>query len=271
MFLFLSFHKRFLRILLIIIVCTIGVHSFIFASVTIKKQESSLLFYLSGSQGFKADYAAGGNPEPNFLENVKIISNGAIGPGFECAHNQKMSYWAPGNIYGERGTLSFFWRSREPVGKTEFPVFRVGYADHSSWDMVWLRIDYNGHGFDAFVTDVNLARVRVSYTLSPFPRPDQWIHLALTWDETRGIRFYINGKLAAQKDTIVVLYSGLDQFGPHARIISPLQVESDYNFQRGGDIDEIRIYDRMLSDANITRLAKGESTGKVPSNCTHSQ
>ena len=44
----------------------------------------------------------------------------------------------------QRGTLAFFWRSREPVGPTAFPLFRVGYADHSSWDMVWLRIDYNG-------------------------------------------------------------------------------------------------------------------------------
>ena len=39
------------------------------------------------------------------------------------------------------------------MDETAFPVFRVGYADHSSWDQVWLRIDYNGHGFDAFVTD----------------------------------------------------------------------------------------------------------------------
>ena len=81
-----------------------------------------------------------------------------------------LSYWAPGNIYAQRGTLSFYWRSREPVGKTEFPVFRVGYGDHSSWDMVWLRIDYNGKpGFDAFVTDVNLGRTRVSHAMPAFP------------------------------------------------------------------------------------------------------
>ena len=87
-----------------------------------------------------------------------------------------------------------------------------------------MRIDYNGHGFDAFVTDVNLARVRVSFTMNPFPAPDQWIHLALAWDETSGIRFYVNGKLVAKKDSVVVLYTGLDQFGPHSRIIAPSQV-----------------------------------------------
>ena len=43
--------------------------------------------------------------------------------------------------------------------------------------MVWLRIDYNGHGFDAFVTDDNLGRTRVSYTMPNFPKPNEWAHL----------------------------------------------------------------------------------------------
>ena len=39
--------------------------------------EPGLLFYLSGDKGFNADYAAGGNPEPNFLKDVKILPGGA--------------------------------------------------------------------------------------------------------------------------------------------------------------------------------------------------
>lgn len=228
-------------------------------------QEPGLLFYLSGDYALQADYAAGGEPRPNFQENVRVIADGAIGPGIECGHKQLLSYWAPGNIYAERGTLSFFWRSREPVGKTEFPLFRVAYADHSSWDMVWLRIDYNGHGFDAFVTDSGLARIRVSYTLDPFPGPKEWIHLALTWDETSGIRFYVNGNKVAQENKQAVLSAGLDQFGPHSRIISPFQVQSAYNYVRGGDLDELRIYDRMLADEAMAQLSKGRGPGILPS------
>ena len=227
--------------------------------------EPGLLFYLSGDHEFTADYAAGGDPQPNFLRDVKIIPDGAKGPAFQCADMQLMAYWAPGNIYAERGTLAFHWRSRYPVGPTAFPIFRVGYADHSSWDMVWLRIDYNGRGgFDAFVTDINLARIRVSHVMPAFPKPDEWVHLALAWDETRGIRFYVNGVLAAQQDAQAVLYAGLDQFGPHSRTISPMQVQSAYNFIRGGDIDEIRIYDRMLSDENVASLAKGIAPRQIP-------
>jgi hypothetical protein len=227
-------------------------------------KEPGLLFYLSGEESFRADYAAGGRPDPNYLKDVTLQSGGAKGNYLRCGDNQMLSYWAPGNIYSRRGTMSFYWRSRDAVDATEFPIFRVGFADHSSWDMVWLRIDYNGHGFDAFVTDVNLGRTRVSYTMPSFPKPSEWVHLTLAWDETRGIRFYVNGRLAAEKAATGLFDSALDQFGPHSRIIAPTGVESTYNYDRGGDIDELRIYDRMLSDENIASLAHGETPTTIP-------
>ncbi len=227
--------------------------------------EPGLLFHLSGDQDLSADFSGGGQILPNFLSDVRVTDDGPHGKAIEADDSQLLSYWAPGNIYTQRGTLSFFWRSRYPVGSTEFPVFRVGYADHSSWDMVWLRIDYNGSGFDAFVTDVGLTRTRVSHFLDDFPDPDEWVHIALSWDETVGIRLYINGELAEKSSVVGKVYdSGLDQFGPHSRIISPYQVQSRYNFKRGGDLAELRIYDRMLSDENITDLARGETPSEIP-------
>ncbi len=221
--------------------------------------EPDLLFYLSGENGTTADIAAPGTATPTFVAEVEKIADGAKGAALQCGDYQRLAYTAPGNIYAQRGTLSFFWRSRYPVGPTAFPIFRVAYADHSSWDQVWLRIDYNGHGFDAFVTDASLSRVRISVPVEKFPDPKTWTHLALAWDETSGIRFYVNGKLAAENKTPAVLDAALDQFGPHSRIISSWQVQSDYNFTRGGDIDEVRIYDHAVSDAGIALLAKANS------------
>ncbi|HEX3085298.1 MAG TPA: hypothetical protein VHP99_12280, partial [Pyrinomonadaceae bacterium] len=43
-----------------------------------------------------------------------------------------------------------------------------------------------------------------------------------------------------------------------------MQVQSDYNFTRGGDIDEVRIYDRMLSGTNVASLAKGIPPQQIP-------
>ena len=222
------------------------------------QDEGALLFYLSGSQGATADYALG-DAWPNFLAGVSVTPDGAVGPGLHCGYRQLLTWKAPGNIFAREGTLSFFWRSGEPLTETPLPVFRVSFADHTSWDMVWLRIDYNGEGFDAFVTDNNLARVRVHIREKSLPAPERWTHFALSWDENRGIRFYIDGKERARRDTTVTLETGLDQFGPHARIISPYQVQSAYNMQRGGDIDELRIYGKMLTDSEIAALAKGDA------------
>ena len=219
--------------------------------------DSGLLFRLSADKGLTAE-VAGGDPVPNFADKAAIVPNGFKGGALSAADEVVLAWKAPGNIYAQRGTLSFFWRSRYPVGEAPFPLFRVAFADHSSWDMAWLRIDWNGSGFDAFVTDNNLARTRVSFKLPKAPAPDAWTHLAFTWDETRGVELYVDGKLAAKQAASGVWDTGLDQFGVSSRVVSPHQVQSRYNFDRGGDYDELRIYDRALAAPQIAALAKAE-------------
>lgn len=224
-----------------------------------------LLFRVSADQGFTAEVARG-DAEPNFKDKVRIVPTGAKGGAIEWSNDGVLAWNAPGNIYTQRGTLAFFWRSRYPVGEAPFVIFRVGYADHTSWDMAWLRIDWNGHGFDAFVTDANLARTRVSFALNAPLAADAWTHLAFAWDETQGVRLYVNGRESARVDTRADYDAGLDQLGLAARILAPHQVQSRYNFLRGSDLDEIRIYDRMLDVAGVDALAHGrEPTSAVAS------
>src|SRR5437588_6127039 len=215
-----------------------------------------LLFRLSADKGFTADVAAG-DAVPNFQDKVKTVRSGVGGTGaIQWADDGVVTWNAPGNIYAQRGTLSFFWRSRTPVGEAPFNIFRVGFADHSSWDMAWLRIDWNGHGFDAFVTDANLARTRVSFAMPRTPGADEWHHIGFTWDETIGVRLYIDGREVARKDAKADYDTGLDQFGLAGRVIAPHQVQSRYSFMRGSDVDEILIYDRMVAPADVAVLAQ---------------
>lgn len=232
--------------------------------------EPELLFYVSAQKSLDADHAAG-EAAPNFRDRIKRVPTGIVQPdgtpgwAIEWADDGVLSWDAPANIQAQRGTLSFFWRSRYPVGEAPFVLFRTGYADHSSWDMAWMRIDWNGKGFDAFVTDANLARTRVSFALPERPAADTWLHLAFSWDETRGVAFYVNGEEMARQG--VAFYkggsadfdTGLDQFGLAGRVLSPHQVQSRYNFLRGSDFAELRIYDRMLDNPSIARLARNET------------
>jgi hypothetical protein len=221
--------------------------------------EPALLFHVSGEKGLVADVAKG-DPIPNFADKVTPIANGAFGKGLHAEDDGVVSWNAPGNIQAQRGSLSFFWRSGYPVGVAPFVIFRVGYADHTSWDMAFLRIDWNGHGFDAFVTDNGLARTRVSFKLDKPPTADAWTHLAFTWDENTGVQLFVDGKLAAKKETKAVYDAGLDQFGVAARVVAPHQVQSRYNFLRGGDLDELKVYDRALDATAVAALAKNEPT-----------
>lgn len=215
------------------------------------------LFHASLDAGFKAD-RAGGEPRPLFVDNVDIVADGVRGGGARAADNQVLAWSAPGNLYAQRGTIAFFWRSHQPIGEREFVIFRVGYPDHTSWDMAFLRLDWNGHGFDAFVTDANLARVRVSFD-APAPAADAWTHFAIAWDETAGLTLYVDGKPAARRETTSVLDNALYAFGPHSRIISGYQVQSAYDYQRGGDIDELTTFARMLDPCQVAALARGQT------------
>jgi hypothetical protein len=233
------------------------------AMPAIAQDATGLLFRASADKSLTADIAMG-DPVPNFRSGVEVVPDGAIGGAARWQDDGYVAWKAPGNIRAERGTLSFFWRSRTPVGEAPFNIFRVGFADHSSWDMVFLRIDWNGHGFDAFVTDANLSRVRVSWRIDTLPAADAWHHIAFGWDETQGVRLFVDGKLVARKDQKADLDSGLDQFGLAGRVLSPHQVQSRYHFMRGSDLDEIRVYDHMLGDSDVMALADKREPGPSP-------
>ncbi|GKS02646.1 LamG domain-containing protein [Sphingomonas aquatilis] len=233
------------------------------ASAQAEETSPGLLFHAPLDTGFDATVAHG-EAVPNFRANVRIVPDGAIGGAAHWADDGYVAWRAPGNMRGTRGTLSFFWRAREPLGEAPFVIFRAGFADHTSWDMAFLRIDWNGHGFDAFVTDTNLSRIRVSWRMPTIPDAKAWQHIAFAWDETKGVTLYVDGKEVARKDQTADLDTGLDQFGLAGRVLAPHQVQSRYNFMRGSDVDDIRVYDRMLSPANVAALAAKTEPGPLP-------
>ena len=69
--------------------------------------------------------------------------------------------------------------------------------------------------------------------------------------------------MVAEKAATGMFDAALDQFGPHSRIIGPTGVESTYSYDRGGDLDELRIYDRALSDDNVAALAQGRDAARI--------
>jgi len=219
---------------------------------------SGLLFRVSGDHGTRAEIARGA-AGPIFQHGVSRVDDGPHGTALRMADDLTLAWSAPSNIYAQRGTLSFFFRPRTPVDAAPFTIFRVGTGDSTSWDMTFLRIDWNGHGFDAFVTDTNLARTRVSWTMPTLPAADHWVHIAFGWDEASGVTLWIDGKRVAAQRRRADYDQQLFGFGPFQRIVSPQKVESALNYMRSGDVDEVRIYDHQLGDADVAALATNRS------------
>jgi hypothetical protein len=93
---------------------------------------------------------------------------------------------------------------------------------------------------------------------------NQWVHVAATLDGSTGtMSLYTNGVLAAQTTTTV------RPFGPLVASDSPGvgigNVNfSGINFPFNGDIDEIALYNRALSQAEIQSIYNAGSAGKCP-------
>lgn len=239
----------------------LGIHSPLHAGDT-----ANLLFYVSAEKSVSADIAKG-ESKANFSDRITRVNTGPIINAqptwaIQWEDDGVLAWPAAGNLYAERGTLAFYWRARYELNDAPFVIFRAGFSDHSSWDMAWLRIDWNGNGFDAFVTDANLRRTRVSYAIESWPTKEEWTHIAFSWDETQGVALYINGEKVAQhtvKAQHLDFNVGLDGFGLAGRVLSPHQVQSRYNFLRGSDIAHLAIYDRMLTDNSINQLPRSNN------------
>ncbi len=210
--------------------------------------KQGLLFAWSGQNQFDADFARG-SAQADFAQDASLEADETHGRALRCGAHVRMSWRAPGNLYAQAGTISFYWRAVTALSRTPFPIFRVGYIDHSSWDAVFLRVDWNDGGFEAFVTDLNLSR----YCLRAPCRPDpqDWTRLTVSWQENGQMCLYVGDTLADSCPIDTVLDAGLDRFGLHGRAVSHWNVSSSFNFIRTGDFASIALYDRPMTPAQI--------------------
>lgn len=153
--------------------------------------------------------------------------------------------------------LVFDWCLCYVVGEVLFVIFCVGYVDYSSWDMVWLCIDWNGYGFDVFVIDVNLVCICVLFCMDVLLCFDQWLYLVFVWDEDQGVCLFIDGCEVVCVQVIGDYDVVLDQFGLVGWVMVLYQVQSCYNFLCGSDFQYIWVYDCMLDVLVVVVLVCG--------------
>ncbi|MEA3400414.1 MAG: LamG-like jellyroll fold domain-containing protein [Armatimonadota bacterium] len=231
------------------------------SSVACVAQGDALLFRASFDEDLTADEAHG-QAEPVWArEGTTTVEGGVSGTCAEVRPGGNLTYDAPGNAYWERGTLSFWWQCVEPVGRTEFTVATVGSLDHFYYGR-WYRLYCSGGRLYAYLIDWHFDLKRAMISSGDLePQQGEWYHLAMAWDATRGIGLYVNGELMRQSGTPFYMPVHLNQIGLGMSAVAHHAKSGALRQQR---FDEVRSYDRWLSDEQIAALARGEDVRDGP-------
>ena len=152
--------------------------------------------------------------------------------------HKKPHFWGAGAFNGDRGTVAFWVKSATLNPGIVFMQGHVGWG-RKERDLFSIEVDEAGR-LSAFIRDVRYDYHRVTAD-EPTWTNGEWQHIAVTWDRAYGLSLYHKGKRIGST-------WGSDAWWQtgHPGLFSPFLQESFY--------DEIRFFDRPLSDAEVVAL-----------------
>ena len=229
-------------------------------------EESSLLLYTSFDKNFIADFAFG-EDTPLIAQSARVVREGRKDRGAYLENDALLSYDAPGNVYAERGTIGFWWKLDEPLGRTPFSIVRVSFAQQASWDYAFAELYWTGESLKFQLRDQEGELYQISTENKTVLVAGRWFYFAFTWDELEGLALYVDGHLIGAIQKELHLDAPLDQIGIHAKQSSPQKMAGN---ERRVWIDEFRIYSSALNLTqiqNLIELGSGRA-GSMPSTAT---
>lgn len=206
-------------------------------------------------RGLEADLARGSRDvvlNPYDRGNQKDIglyrardTEGVVEKALRLERGQSHRYDASGNVNLRRGTLAFWIRFDRPVGQVHHGIMSICSVARSA-TVYGLRGRYGrilvhgpwGGSFD-FESD-------------PW-EGETWHHLAFTWDETEGIRLYVNGERTRSE----ALTWQTEDLEPDKLIIG------NWSYWGGSEqpfaLDELRVFSRPLADEEVAAVYQGQA------------
>jgi hypothetical protein len=209
-----------------------------FLSLTPGTPARAQIFRVSFDKGTSADQAAG-RAEPFVSKNVELVP-GKLGKAVRVPANA-LVYAGEGNFPAARGTIAFWCRVPELPGPLDVQrLIFVQCKERGYWNYL-AAIEWQEGAFRAMVFDYYHGHGWHDAGGLPAFKADRWHHIALACDQAIGAKFYLDGKLLGSTWGKQAWW---ERPSPHAiHLCYP-----------GADYDELCLYDRPLTDAEITAL-----------------
>ena len=198
---------------------------------------------LADSSGFNNDAVANGNPQltPGMLDD---------GLQLDGSGDYVVAADSPSLDINQQITISAWIRPEST--KTQYVIKK---AEHHAVDGFELSLSGSGKVFARFNQDSSGNAYRVDSS-SSYPTDGQtWVHVATTYDGSN-IKLYIDGQLESTQATNFQIASNDVGLG--------IGAEHDGSKSMKGSIDEVRIYNQALDDAQILSLFNLETPTTDP-------
>ncbi|HRU06966.1 MAG TPA: LamG domain-containing protein, partial [Candidatus Brocadiia bacterium] len=215
-----------------------------------------LIFHATFDNGPKADLGAGWlemHHSSSYQHNPKHefrFVEGRLGKAVNLRPGKGDAEYAcfkmPGHVCAPVGTLAFWFRTNGSA-----PSLRLETQSNDFWVMIRL-LDVSGRPG----SPINVSAVARDYAATPLTLDDKtwgddkWHHLAVVWDETQGLRGYLDGKEAGSSWGKAPFHRGYLSAGRLAIT--------------GADFDDLRVYDAALPVEAIQTLAQGREPAAAP-------
>lgn len=212
--------------------------------------EEGLLFHASfDKRDVTADFARGNPHSTTFTESLELRGvPGVSGPAFQIAADERLDYELPGNLDSTRGSISMWimpvnWQGRNDRFEVFFAVRGAGMSmnlyKYSQPNMVTI-----------YIATSREHKVLARNSADDW-KPEQWHHLVATWDQSR-VQLYVDSELAQERDlpegmVLPALEDGWFTITP------PKLWEQGFDPDDRTVADEVKIYDRVLSAAEVRR------------------
>lgn len=210
--------------------------------------QKGLVFYAS-LDGIPDATAAEGTKTPRIAKNISFV-DGKFGKGAEIKGDAQLYYHGGSNIDLSNGTVAM-WIKRYEDWKASPCVFFKTIAG-SNWNHNSLYIVITEWSqIRAWVWDDNKNQALIMSPNNIPQKADTWYHLTVTFTDG-AVKIYVDGKeisYGTPCDPMVVMpkgKAGVIQFGSD---YAPAQVVN-------GVLDDLRIYNRVLSGEEIAALAQ---------------